>query len=852
MTTQSQDEAVRTGADYTCSPPQKFDASRSLPWLLLLFAGSGCSALVYEIVWFQLLQLAIGSTTVSLGVLLATFMGGLCLGSIALPRLRTLKQVHPLRVYAALELGIALCAILVLFGIPYVNRVYIVGAEHGLPGMLLRGLISAVCLLPPTILMGASLPAIVRGIESTPRGVSWWGLLYGANLGGAIFGTLFAGFYLLRIYNMATATYAAAAINVAVAVISFVLAARAPMASGQAPAQAIAGTDEAASSAAAVSDQPVQAHADDAANHLPIYIAIALSGAGALGAQVVWTRLMGMLLGSTVYVFSILLAVFLIGLAIGSGVASWLVRTVRPRLALGWCQFLLTLGIAWTAYIIANSLPYWPINPLLSTSPWYTFQLDLVRCLWAILPPTILWGASFPLALAAVASPGQDPGRLVGAVYAANTFGAILGALVVSLVLVPWIGTQQSQRVLLVLSAVSALVVLAPMRSGLVPLVRESSSLTPRAWLAASVVLAGLLTWSVRPIPGELIAYGRKMQLQTGASTILHSAEGRNSSAAIIQWSDGSLGLGVNGHVQASNITYDMKLQRMVGHMAGFLHPNPQSVLGIGFGAGVSAGTFTTYSGIQKITICEIEPIIPPISTQYFARENYAVMNNLRTRIVYDDARHYVLTTTEKFDIIASDPLDVFAKGTAALYSREYFEVIKQRLNPGGIFTLYVPLYESDVRTVKSELATFFEAFPQGTVWANTINGQGYDMVFMGQAEPLKVDLDEMQRRWESPDYAAAVESLQQVGVGSVIDLFSTYAGRQSDLSPWVQGAEINRDGDLRLQYLAGWGINSRLEDAIYREMLGYRRPPQNLFAGSPLLLNSLMSLLSSTPSDGQ
>jgi len=816
------------------SAPLRLDASRSLPWLLLLFAGSGCSALIYEIVWFQLLQLAIGSTTVSLGVLLATFMGGLCLGSIALPRLRALKQEHPLRVYAALELGIAICAILVLFGLPLINRVYFAGAEHGLPGMLLRGLISAVCLLPPTILMGASLPAIVRGIDSTPRGVSWWGLLYGANLGGAIFGTLFAGFYLLRIYNMATATYVAAAINVAVAVVSFVLAARAP-----------SRAEESASSAAGISDQPVHAHDGDSANHLPIYIAIALSGAGALGAQVVWTRLMGMLLGSTVYVFSILLAVFLIGLAIGSAVASVLLRAVRPRLALGWCQFLLALGIAWTAYIIANSLPYWPVNPLLTISPWYMFQLDLVRCLWAILPPTILWGASFPLALAAVASPGQDPGRLVGAVYAANTFGAIVGALAVSLVLVPWIGTQQSQRVLLLLSAVSALVVL-------IPHVRESTSRAPRAWLAASMVLAGLLTWNVGPIPGELIAYGRRMPLQTGNSQILYTAEGRNSSAAIIQWNDGSLGLGVNGHVQASNITYDMKLQRMVGHLPALLHPNPQSILGIGFGAGVSAGTFTTYPSIQKITVCEIEPIIPPISTRFFPRENYAVMNNPRTRIVFDDARHYVLTTTETFDIIASDPLDVFAKGTAALYSREYFEAIKQRLNPGGIFTLYVPLYESDVRTVKSELATFFEAFPHGTVWANTIGGQGYDMVFMGQAEPLKIDLDEMQRRWESPDYAAAVESLLGVGVGSVIDLFSTYAGQPSDLGPWVQGAEINRDSDLRLQYLAGWGINSRLEDSIYREMLTYRRPPQNLFSGSPLLLNSLMSLLSSAPSDGQ
>jgi len=185
--------------------PAVFDAGRFLPLLLVLFAASGCSALIYEIVWYQLLQLAIGSTAVSLGFLLATFMGGLCVGSIGLPRLR-LKGWHPLRIYAFLELGIGLCAILVLAGIPLIDRIYIAGAEHGMPGMMLRGVISAVCLLPPTILMGASLPAIARWIESTPRGVSWWGILYGGNTAGAVTGCLLAGFYLLRIYNMAATT----------------------------------------------------------------------------------------------------------------------------------------------------------------------------------------------------------------------------------------------------------------------------------------------------------------------------------------------------------------------------------------------------------------------------------------------------------------------------------------------------------------------------------------------------------------------------------------------------------------------------------------------------------------------
>ena len=792
-------------------------SSRFLPLLLLLFAGSGCSALIYEIVWYQLLQLAVGSTSVSMGVLLATFMGGLCLGSVGLPRYVSTRQ-HPLRVYAYLEIGIGGFGLMVLWGLPLIQRVYIAGAESGMPGMLLRGFVAAVCMLPPTVLMGASLPAIVRWIQSTPSGVSWWGWLYGANTAGAVFGCLLAGFYLLRIHNTATATYVAAAINLSVALLSFWLA-------GRVPAQLSADSRAAGS--------PVEPAAAEASNW-PVYVTIALSGATALGAEVIWTRLMGMLLGSTVYVFSIILAVFLIGLALGTTAGSWLLPNLRPRLALGWCQILLTLGFAWTAYMIADSLPYWPINPLLTVSPWHTFQLDLVRCLWAILPPTLLWGASFPLACAAITGPGEDSGRVVGGVYAANTFGAIVGALAVSLVLVPWIGTQDSQRVLLVLSAASALFLL-------VPYVVEYRSTPVAALVAVSMLGAGLLVRGVDAIPGEVIAYGRRIAISASSSKILYTAEGINSSVAISQWNDGAFEVDVNGHVEATTEPYDMKLQRMVGHLPALLHPNPKSVLGIGFGAGVSAGTFTTYPGIQRITVCEIEPIIPPTSTRYFAKQDYNVLHNPRTHIVFDDARHFLLTTKQTFDVIASDPLDVFVKGTAALYTKEYFEAVRRHLNPGGLFSLYVPLYESDERTVKSELATFMEAFPNGTVWANTVNGSGYDLVFLGQADPLTINLDELQDRLNRPDYAPVAQSLREIGVNSPEDLFSTYAGQKSDLGAWYAGVELNLDRDLRLQYMGGWGINSRLEDVIYRQMLQYRRAPRNLFTGSPQRVQTLL-----------
>ena len=428
-----------TAAALIPSPPSY------LPLLLLLFAGSGCAALIYEIVWLQLLQLVIGSTAVSLGVLLGTFMGGMCLGSLLLPRCLS-RDWHPLRVYALLELGIGVIGIAVLFGMPYVEKVYSLYGGHGFAGILLRGLVAGACLLPPTLLMGATLPAIARWVESSPQGVAWLGFFYGGNIAGAVLGCLLAGFYLLRVHDMPTATYAACALNVTVAFIALGLSSRAPY------------TPVTADSACGAAPAPAV---------WTVYLAIALSGMSALGGEVVWTRLLSLLLGGTVYTFSLILAVFLIGLGIGSGIGAFLARRITamsatprlqqgmdnevrriPQLALGACQLLLTAAIAWAAFMISDALPNWPINPQLSQNPWFTFHLDLDRCLWAVLPPACLWGASFPLALAAAAEPGQDSGRLVGGVYAANTVGAIVGALAFSLLVIPAIGTVGAQRIL--------------------------------------------------------------------------------------------------------------------------------------------------------------------------------------------------------------------------------------------------------------------------------------------------------------------------------------------------------------------------------------------------------------------
>src|SRR5687767_5174259 len=261
------------------------DTSRQyLPAMLFLFVGSGCAALIYEVVWLQLLQLVVGSSAISLGVLLGTFMGGMCLGSFLLPRYISARE-HPLRVYAFMEIGIGVLGLLILFGVPALANIYTAWGGSGPFGLLFRAVVASFFLLPPTILMGATLPAMSRWVETSPQGVAWLGYFYGGNTGGAVVGSLLAGFYLLRVYDMATATYVAVALNLLVGGVALLIA-------GALPYQASTATRE---------------KVKPAAGAWAVYVAIAISGMTALASQVIWTRTLSLLFGATVYTFSLIL-----------------------------------------------------------------------------------------------------------------------------------------------------------------------------------------------------------------------------------------------------------------------------------------------------------------------------------------------------------------------------------------------------------------------------------------------------------------------------------------------------------------------------------------------------------------
>jgi spermidine synthase len=362
----------------------------------------------------------------------------------------------------------------------------------------------------------------------------------------------------------------------------------------------------------------------------------------------------------------------------------------------------------------------------------------------------------------------------------------------------------------------------------------------------------------------------------------VYVGEGENVSAAVTKSSDGTLYFHGAGKVQASTYPQDMRLQRMLGHITALTCKDPQDVLVVACGAGVTAGAFVPYPEVKHITICDIERLVPTEVTPMFGKENHYVVGGLgkehpqdtnRVKVVYDDGRHFVRTTNQKFDIITSDPIDPWVKGCAALNTVEYYQMCRDHLKPGGVMALWIPLYENSQDSANSVLTTFFQVFPKGILWSNDFSGAGYDAVLYGQvgADPkdpkqdgTHINVDEMQsfinNHAEIQACGASVfSSLQSVGFGggrtmfdlttapsngAAIDLLSTYAGQAPDLKAWMNKDLINSDDNLRLQYLAGWALNQQIGSQILGKILEHYRFPDEIFTGSPESIAALRQAL--------
>jgi len=801
--------------------------SRATGVLAVLFGLSGCAALIYEVIWLHLLRLVIGCSSFSLGILLACFMGGMGLGSLLGPRIVP-ARAHPLRVYAWIEVGIAAMGLALVHGSGQVHVLYQWLAALGIFGQWARVLIAVGFLIVPACLMGATLPIVAGWLQGQRHPAAHLGTLYATNILGGVTGCLLTAFVILRYGDVLAGTYVAVALNVAVAVMAWRLALACPVRQdGAGPA----GEAEPILSSSRLSF---------------LALVLACSGFTALGAEVVWTRLLGLILGGTVYTFAIILAVYLAGLSLGSVMGTALSSRVRhPLWALAVLQgaLMLTLPRAAGHFGAVGSPADFIWNYLLRIEP--KGLSDTLCAMWIVVPSTLCWGAMFPLAIAALRRPKTRLGRSIGLLGAANTGGAVLGALLTSFWLIPVHGTQIAQQVLVICSAVVALMVVGVGARQCAHGARlfgrgaVRRRFSPARFVLVMGLIIGVAIYGALRTPRvsrRLLAHATSDLRARG--TVLYCHEGLHTPVLVKSWSNGVRTLHLSGKVVASNELEEMRLQCLLGHIPQLLHPNPKNVLIIGMGTGVTAGSFVVDPRIESITICELEPSVRGAAEGYFAEENNDVLADPRTRVVYDDARHFLATTEQRFDIIASDPIHPGYRGTAALYSQEFYDLCKRCLTQHGMVSQWLPLLAMDEAAVKSEAVTLFGAFDRATLW-HTGNFRGRrHMVICGALAPVPLDV-QARERWlaRTPAFQQSLASLELSGLS---DLLRLYSGQKRDLRPWLRDAVVNRDWAMRLEYLAGRAFEYDRSEEIFQAIMAYRAFPGNLFVNVPSTDKSL------------
>jgi spermidine synthase len=762
----------------------------------LIFAASGAAALIYEVTWTRLLSLQLGHGVAATSTVLAAFMGGLAIGAAAGGRVGTrLPPNVALRTYALLEVAIALLALALPSAIAAVNPLLGVAYADGAGGatfLVLRFAVSVLLLALPAAAMGATFPVASRWfVGNADLAARDAGTLYAANTVGAALGAVTAGFVLLPVMGVSGSAWIAAALNVFAAAASYGITqageepkAREDRKAGEEPKRSAKRRgSKAASPPAVIREAPRPGLAA---------VALGISGFGSLALQVVWTRLLALILGPTTYAFSIIVAIFIAGLAIGAAVASrWASRVRQPVVALSIC-IALSAGLAAAAGSLVDRGLL--VVADIVARPDATFDNVLLRqaglAVALLAPMTLAFGAAFPFAVAAATRNDDTVARDLGLIYAVNTTGAIAGALLAGFVFIPLAGLHGSLRIITGVGALGALAIVFAARG------RGAGRLTAVV-LSIAVLALGIFLpqWDRLLLSSGAYKYAAVMQgpdIQTAlrAGELLYYREGASGTVAVRR-TGGTTSLAIDGKVDASNAG-DMLTQRMLAHVPLLLQPAPKRVAVLGLGSGVTLGAALTHP-IERADVLEISPQVVEASEQ-FASENHHALRDPRTRLILGDGRTHLQLTREQYDVIVSEPSNPWMAGIASLFTREFFETARDRLAPEGILCQWAHTYDISTPDLQSIVATFISVFPNGTLW---LVGDG-DVLLIGSKAPIDPTLDRMHRAWSRPGVA---DDLASVGARQPFQVLSMYVAGGPPLAAWSAGAPVQSDNRAALEF---------------------------------------------------
>ncbi|HJP29575.1 MAG TPA: fused MFS/spermidine synthase [Candidatus Latescibacteria bacterium] len=759
--------------------------------IFVLFFLSGALGLLYEITWMRQFRIIMGNTVHTSATVLTAFMGGLALGSFLAGRVVD-RVRRPLRAYGVLELLVGayalLLPVLMLPADPLYGWLYRHFADQAGVLSLGRFLLSSALLLPPATMMGATLPLLTRYLA---EGLQWVGRdvgrLYGVNTIGAAMGAAAAGFAFVPLGGVQGTLWMGAGGSIAIGLLSLAI-------DRQRESPPLAGAEPDPSMAR----EPLQT---------AVVVGLAIAGAASMIYEVAWTRTLTQLIGSSVYAFTLMLVAFIAGLGLGAVVlAGFIDRRRNPVLLLGVLQ--VVVAVACLAIVPLFGIAP-PLVVELVTSWAGTFAtlhaVQFVTVFLLMLVPTFAMGGVFPTVARIYARDLKAIGRSVGEAYAANTIGSVIGSFVAGFVLIPWIGVRNSILLAVVLNALLGAVFWWVSGWGTTRRRALCIGVAGVALVGATAAMPGWDTYLLNSAP-YLYAYRYKAkavtrgvdlgQVMSKRRRLLYEEEGLTATVTVVE-SGGELYLKVNGKTDASS-RGDLRSQSLLSHLPALLHPDPQQTLLIGLGSGISLGALEQHP-VTSIECVEISPEVVH-AARLFQEANGDALADERVRLIIGDGRNHTAHVAASFDVIISQPSNLWIAGMADLFTVEFFQACRSKLAPGGIMCSWIQAYSMTSADFRTIVRTFARVFPHVTLWESVPGG---DYFLVGGEGPIHLSLANLLERAEMRELRS---DLERIGVHTVEQILSSYVAADDALRGFAAAGRLNTDDNATLEFSAPHG----------------------------------------------
>ena len=773
--------------------------------LYACFLISGAAGLIYQISWMKALTQVFGGTTYAITAVLCAFMAGLALGSWWLGRYAE-QAPCPLHLYGWIELGIAMTGLASLGGI-WLSRwayVHVYEVLSGQPALLLgfRFLTSFLILLLPATLMGGTYPVVVKYLTQRREQLGVLASrLYWLNTAGAIAGACLAGFVLLWHVGLVRTVFIAAGLNLVAACLVMASSIRL-RAQGVTPSR----EDDIAEP-----DPQVQSVPSGGAI---ILLATGVSGCSAMMFEIGWTRILSIFLSSTTYAFTLMLATFLFGITLGSALFERWHRRWHLSLNLLAC-FSILLSLGGFLFLVMSrqlaELTLWLAHATKESGGAPLGSQFLISFLAMILP-TILFGLTFPLTVVLYCGQDRRRGARTGRLYAVNTLGAILGSFVTGLFLVRWIGTVNT-------------LLLASLLNGAVAIVLFVHANGKRRWhyaVVSLVLMAGMVAASAFRIFDNPVLVSRgvlagavrgdfasrlTMEEVVGFEKLVFAKEGVNSTVSVTR-RQGRVVLRTDGKSEAS--TADKHTQLMLAYLPLSLHPQPRSIMVIGFGSGSTVYSATQFSQVERLDVVEIEPAVLE-AAPFLDELNHGVQNHPRVKVILDDARNHLLVTAQRYDIIISEPSYLWSRGISTLSTREFYGQVRAHLEPSGLFVQWVQAYQMAPRDLCTVLRTLGTTFEHVSMWW----GGGTDFVLLASPEPRSFNLKSLEAEFAS-NAGLRLDLKEILSINEPAGLLGYFLLDDPALRKMAAYGDINTDDRTVLEYRAPFNIAKSTSEVNY------------------------------------